>query len=109
MEFESQICTTIEQSERLLKLGIKKETADMHINLICGMRVNVAIAYSELCKVHKEYIKPAWSLHRLIELCGNSACDWVFRTDDHYTNCIHCIEWLIEKGYFNKEYLKGKL
>lgn len=29
MEFKSQICTTREQSERLLKLGLKKETADM--------------------------------------------------------------------------------
>lgn len=28
-EFKSQICTTREQSERLLKLGIKKETSDM--------------------------------------------------------------------------------
>lgn len=29
MEFNSQICTTREQSERLLALGLKKETADM--------------------------------------------------------------------------------
>ena len=29
MEFNSQICTTKEQSERLLSLGLKKETADM--------------------------------------------------------------------------------
>lgn len=29
MEFNSQICTTREQSERLLSLGLKKETADM--------------------------------------------------------------------------------
>lgn len=28
MEFNSQICTTKEQSERLLALGLKKETAD---------------------------------------------------------------------------------
>ena len=28
--FKSQICTTREQSERLLALGLKKETADMH-------------------------------------------------------------------------------
>ena len=28
--FNSQICTTREQSERLLALGLKKETADMH-------------------------------------------------------------------------------
>lgn len=29
MEFKSQICTTREQSEKLLALGLKKETADM--------------------------------------------------------------------------------
>ena len=29
MEFKSQICTTKEQSERLIALGLKKETADM--------------------------------------------------------------------------------
>ena len=29
MEFNSQICTTREQSEKLLALGLKKETADM--------------------------------------------------------------------------------
>ena len=29
--FNSQICTTREQSERLLALGLKKETADMFI------------------------------------------------------------------------------
>lgn len=29
MRFNSQICTTREQSERLLVLGLKKETADM--------------------------------------------------------------------------------
>lgn len=29
MEFKSQICTTREQSERLLSLGLNKETADM--------------------------------------------------------------------------------
>ena len=27
--FNSQVCTTREQSERLLALGLKKETADM--------------------------------------------------------------------------------
>ena len=29
MEFKSQICTTHEQSKRLLALGLKPETADM--------------------------------------------------------------------------------
>ena len=31
--FNSQICTTREQSERLLTLGLKKETADMTIHI----------------------------------------------------------------------------
>ena len=30
MKFNSKICTTMEQSERLLSLGLKKETADMY-------------------------------------------------------------------------------
>lgn len=29
MEFNTQVCTTKEQSERLIALGLKKETADM--------------------------------------------------------------------------------
>lgn len=42
MNFKSQICTTREQSERLLALGLKQETADMSIpikdnpNLYCS-------------------------------------------------------------------------
>ena len=38
LKFNSQICTTREQSERLLALGLKKETADMirpHYNEHC--------------------------------------------------------------------------
>ena len=31
--FNSQICTTREQSERLLALGLRKETADMFIEI----------------------------------------------------------------------------
>ena len=36
--FKSQICTSREQSERLLALGLKKETADMCItdNVECA-------------------------------------------------------------------------
>ena len=30
MKFTSQICTTKEQSEQLVALGLKKETADCH-------------------------------------------------------------------------------
>ena len=34
MRFKSQICTTREQSERLLALGLKKETEPMYGDLM---------------------------------------------------------------------------
>lgn len=115
-EFNSQICTTREQSERLLALGLKKETADMHWRLQpyyndegfdWGLEWSCGIGkflQEDAYELFLDYI-PAWSLHRLIILCGNIACDWIFRNGDCYTNAINCIEWLIKKGYFNKEYL----
>ena len=100
--FNSQICTTREQSEHLLALGLKKETADMH-----HYRYSEGYWDIQACPPRGDsssYI-PAWSLHRLINLIGNIAYDWIFRNDDCYTNAINCIEWLIKEGYFNKKYL----
>ena len=91
-KFNSQICTTREQSERLLALGLKKETADIHL-----------------------YGIPAWTLHRLIQMIayhvdiyGNGVVvmDEYFNDKDNlYGNLIDCIEWLIKEGYFNTKYL----
>lgn len=104
--FKSQICTTREQSERLLSLGLKKETADMHWR-------NDAVFDDEedWCEDVGtiRYIGhiPAWSLHRLFQiyLDGMVSSRWnmaVFNWDD----LIDCIENSIVKGYFNKEYLE---
>lgn len=65
--FKSQICTSREQSERLLALGLKKETADCVLpkkdNLPpLVMPYDKASIYTTL-----EFI-PAWSLGRLWEL-----------------------------------------
>jgi hypothetical protein len=86
MKFNSQICTTREQSERLLSLGLKKETADMthlyshstdsyelrniefsrimHLQELANKKPVLGVSGDEL------YAKdiPAWSLHRLIEI-----------------------------------------
>ena len=65
MEFNSQICTTREQSERLLALGLKKETADMGIVKSTNeIYVDCPTDYSFESGLHI----PAWSLHRLIEM-----------------------------------------
>ena len=126
--FNSQICTTREQSERLLALGLKRDTAD------CALLPLTDKATAILVKPSTNYIKntiPAWSLHRLWELTPKviftkpslylTMCeDSVFycaegnneeyeksfsRQISLYDNLIDCIKWLIKEGRFNKEYL----
>ena len=122
-KFNSQICTTREQSERLLALGLKKETADMMLTK--GIEADfIILAFPP----QAEEDIPAWSLHMLIEMLneemyGGLLC--IFKDsiryeeiimdrleahfevvgDNMYENVISCIEWLIKEGYFNKVYL----
>jgi hypothetical protein len=130
--FTSQICTTKEQSERLLGLGLKKETAD------CILVENpfkkdryvmfpiVDIDETLENEMSSEPI-PAWSLHRLMEMCPlipnpsrflaitsfktvyvkmNDEMDVSYAGKGTYNNLIDCIEWIIKEGYFNKEHLE---
>ena len=129
MEFNSQIHTNREQSERLLALGLKKETAD--ICLHGNVDISFTQPFSDLAKIVSYPIIPAWSLHRLIEMMPhvitqdnydlilgvNATC--VYYADNEYGEVfkdfegnlyecvVKCIEWLIKEGYFNKEYLEG--
>lgn len=129
MNFTSQICTTKEQSERLLTLGLKKETADMCIDNM-GNIYTYPITIIEAIK-HDWSLIPLWSLHRLMEMIPSEihmedyylilgvSFDCVYYADNEYAevfqsfdgttyDCIiKCIEWLIKEGYFNKEYLEG--
>lgn len=78
MEFESQVCTNIEQSKRLLALGLKKETADMHhYQYVEGGRWNVEARPS--IAGYNNRLVPAWSLHRLIEMMPNAFQDEQYR------------------------------
>ena len=122
LKFNSQICTTVEQSKRLLELGLKSETADMC--WLNDMQKPFCSPYKclvERVQDMKWVIFPAWSLHRLIELCPETIsfeetyndedvhCSLHIDFDKHrniYNNIIDCIDWLIKGGNFNKEYLK---
>ena len=129
MKFNSQICTSIEQSQRLIALGLKKETADM-----CIYR-NVEFAFP--CP-DDEFI-PAWSLSRLLcmltsviplseelqtfdthaflrlhtvavsyeyyDYDGEERILVSFYGNGFFAAVVDAIEWLIKEGYFNKEYL----
>ena len=108
-KFNSQICTTMKQSERLLALGLKKETADMSIG-----HTGLLYPYPHREEEDRVFI-PAWSLHRLVSMIeedfqsdGRFFCLPMFgfdKSDNLYDNIIDAYEWLIKNEYFPKEYL----
>lgn len=126
-EFNSATCTSREQSERLLALGLKKETADMYytnaglpfikdeFHLECKSFNELS---NNLSEISPFTFIPAWSLHRLLFLIPEEInidgfkfplrSDVIMRLEDvdyMYERLIGIIERVIEQGYFNKDYL----
>ena len=128
LNFNSAICTSREQSERLLTLGLKKETADMY-HYVTSNGTGIS-AMDDNFLPHMDTL--AWSLHRLIEMMpqwihtvdgsfkltidqGKLVCcreisdevqTFVFGHTSLYDSIIDTIEKLIKEGYFYKEYLE---
>lgn len=113
MNFTSQICTTKVQSEQLLALGLKKETADMELHFF---KDKVNKIYETAC-ASKGYMEPemaylvdcfpAWSLHRLIEMYSEHyVCEHINLKLLTYDTIIENIRLDILTGTFNKEYLE---
>ena len=113
LKFNSAVCTSRAQSERLLALGLKKQTADMHHYKWSEGYLDIQSCPprgTESCYI------PAWSLHRLLCLLPREYIydidfqrimqDFVFGTQDMYEEMISCIETLIEAGYIYEEYLE---
>ena len=125
-KFNSQICTTREQSGKLIALGLKKETADMVYEKSVTYPYEYELRILEdgdyLCSGIISDSIPAWSLHRLIEMMPNCIPNqgWLslghqglhyskgygVADDGLYESIIRMYEWLIKEGYFNKEYLE---
>lgn len=134
MNFNSQIATTREQSEQLLALGLKPETADCFLLQINdgdwdNYETQAFASYMDREKMlTMESIFPSWSLSRLLEMmplffrkvihiqimppvvsywdAGLREFARVYDSSDIYENIISMIAWLISNGYFNTEYLK---
>ncbi len=125
MNFASQICTTKEQSERLLALGLKRETADCILvenafKKDSYLTFSIADIDETLENEMRDEPIPAWSLHRLIEMCNKTQFGMtigIYRDevtvdgdlfevyDNTYGNLISIIEWLIGLEKFNENYL----
>lgn len=118
LKFNSAICTSREQSEQLLALGLKKETADCQYAALVVDWKGIPISNPKwrFYDHNKGFIVqnfermercPAWSLHRLIELLGLSKiCLNIDLYDSPYEEIIHRIDIFINTGVFNREYLK---
>lgn len=121
LKFNSKVCTNLEQSKRLLDLGLNPETADCMWCAVTkdakGKEIpskNIKWYLQAHTSTYKQIVGfmeythiPAWSLHRLIELYSDvedtsSLCI----KNISYKLLIFCIEKAIHCGYFNKEYLK---
>lgn len=126
--FNSAICTTREQSQRLIALGLKKGTADMGYVLLnngeCALGISKGAYPLDI---------PAWSLHRLLSLLpdyivvnsssglnpnfylnirdgfvsykDNRGFSYGSTSGNMYDAIISMISFLINEGYFPKEYL----
>lgn len=121
-QFTSQVCTDIQQSQRLLEMGLKPETADMvlikelaydavaHCTYDADTYMIRTIDYLEGEK-HRGHI-PTWSLHRLIEMLDiymeYSPYTGInnIGSGSLYDDLINLVEDRIIKKLFNKEYLK---
>lgn len=118
-KFNSQICTTREQSEKLLALGLKPDTADMthhYLYSVDGYEQK-DVEFSRIMHlqdlVNKKrvlgrsgddlYAKdiPAWSMHRLMQMmptpikCRNS-----HEYADLYVNCE-----LVQYRFYDTDYM----
>ncbi len=116
MKFSSQICTTKEQSERLLALGLRRETADMCWTLADSDREGneysveyMSIGQGKYQLMHPNWYTPAWSLHRLIEMyTEHYVCEHINLKLLTYDTIIENIRLDILTGTFNKDYLELK-
>lgn len=120
-KFNSQVCTSVEQSKLLLELGLNPETADcQHFAYTTDSKgkpipkrnqkwiTRIGIdKYVQVCGFMSATFIPAWSLHRLLEMYV-----------ERYISCNVNLkeltfDWLIDEigihitgNDFNKEYLK---
>ena len=114
---KTMVCTSIEQSNRLVELGINPNTADMGWFKAYSLREEIYKQYIKGYKLenHKSDI-PAWSIYKLIEIIS---IDVTFKNEfivinntkmfnsstNVYDNLIDVIEYLINDNKINSEFI----
>jgi hypothetical protein len=112
------VCTSIEQSNRLIELGINPKTADMGWFKAYSLREEIYKQYIKGYKLenHKSDI-PAWSIYKLIEIISidvtfknefiviNNNTKMFNSSTNVYDNLIDVIEYLIKDNKINTEFI----
>ena len=103
--YMTKICTSIEQSKKLIELGIDASTADMYIGYYVGKSGKV-----DGTNIHY-YLKgesfgapeiiPAWSLIALLGLVPIETHLYKMQDEDNYTNIIIRLVVLMAKAGLN--------
>lgn len=114
MKFKTQVCTTKGQSERLLALGLKKETADMWLT-DCFVGYNgtpmifVGNTLNPSTVTYSKRDIPAWSLHRLIAIyCDGMISSQLELVGLTFDRMIDLLASSIKSCKLNKEYLEDR-
>lgn len=90
----TKICTSLEQSKKLLELGIDVNTADMHYStwtILNGEYIlspNQGETIEELQEDYGEQVIPAWSLTALLEIIPNIEIRSKVQNFDNKSWCI---------------------
>lgn len=112
------VCTSIEQSNRLVELGINPKTADMGWFKAYSLREEIYKPYIKGYKLenHQSDI-PAWSIYKLIEIISidvtfknefiviNNNTKMFNSSTNVYDNLIDVIEYLINDNKINTEFI----
>ena len=117
-EFNTQISTTIEQSKRLLSLGINPETADLMwdaITVFRGQEVEEprwslrTFYYPHKSRFlrddEEQTFIPSWSLHRLLCMLEKHPYE-IYLDANVYDDVIDDIAEAIRIDEFNKDYIR---
>lgn len=115
---KTMVCTSIEQSNRLVELGINPKTADMGWFKAYSLREEIYKPYIKGYKLenHQSDI-PAWSIYKLIEIISidvtfknefiviNNNTKMFNSSTNVYDNLIDVIEYLINDNKINSEFI----
>lgn len=106
--FNITITTSVEQSQRLVLLGLKKETADMYYTRFNNqdeweLKIGTPPDHNQISKM---YVLPAWTIGRLIEIYKQHyKCEYTTLNNLTYDNIIEELSIEILNETFNRNYL----